>query len=162
MVRNFERFKNRSNSKNALKFASHLKLLFTTHIMKTFKQRLTSVLTISLISIFGFYCKADGQSNGSSQISIYILGSNSSNNHLRPQVPSRQRIDCFYENGYLHFNFTIPEGECLLTLINAETGESSQYNFNSNYPSVIYIGYIDNAEIIIDTDNGNTYQGFIN
>lgn len=129
--------------------------------MRTFKQRLTSVLIITLISITGFYSKADGQTNNSSQIAIFILGSNNSNNHLRPQAPSRQRIDCTYENGYLQFSFTVPEGECLLTLINNETDESTQYNFNSNYPSLIYIGYFDNAEIIIDTENGNTYQGFI-
>ncbi len=129
--------------------------------MKTFNQRLIAIIAIAFLGISVFSLKAQQQSSGNSQIPIYILGRDNSNRHMRPQAPSRQRIYCNYENGILYIEFNIPEGECLLTTNNIETNETTQYYFNSNFPAQINIGDISNAEIIISTSNGNTYQGFI-
>jgi len=129
--------------------------------MKTFNQRLITIIAIAFFIFSGFSLHAQQQSSGNSQIPIYIIGGDTSNKHMRPQAPSRQRIDCSYENGILYIEFKVSEGECLLSINNIETNEITQYYFNSNYPSQIYIGNINNAEIIISTSIGNTYQGYI-
>lgn len=79
---------------------------------------------------------------------------------LRPHKPSMQQICCYHENGILYIEFRVPEGTCNLTVTSSEQGVE-EYTIESSIPSEIYIGALDEFDIEIETENGNTYEGGI-
>lgn len=79
----------------------------------------------------------------------------------RPQLPSRQHVECVYVNGTLHFDFVIPEGEAVLTVTDGLTGISARYVFDTDTHAEVTIGYLSAASLEIHTDAGNTYAGTI-
>lgn len=79
----------------------------------------------------------------------------------RPQLPSRQHVECVYVDGTLHFDFVIPEGEAVLTVTDGLTGISAQYVFDTDAHAEVTIGYLSAASLEIHTDAGNTYTGTI-
>ena len=79
----------------------------------------------------------------------------------RPKIPSMQHIECWYEDGMLTLDFAIPEGDCVLTVTEEQTGMSSGYSFDSASTAQVYIGEIWNATIEINTENGHSYKGWL-
>ena len=56
----------------------------------------------------------------------------------------------------LTLDFAIPEGDCVLTVTEEQTGMSSGYSFDSAPTAQVYIGEIWNATIEINTENGHS------
>jgi|GEM_PF-1649199 hypothetical protein len=83
------------------------------------------------------------------------------NNNNKPKAPSMQHIECWYEDGMLTLDFAIPEGDCVLTVTEEQTGMSSGYSFDSAPTAQVYIGEIWNATIEINTENGHSYEGWL-
>ncbi len=79
----------------------------------------------------------------------------------RPKAPSMQHIDCMYADGNLYVTFAIPEGECTMTVTNQETGISLQYMFPTEESAEINVGTISSAYIELNTENGHSYEGWI-
>ena len=79
----------------------------------------------------------------------------------RPKLPTRQIIQCIYQNGSLNFQFAIPEGECQLTVTDMTTGFSRQYVFDSSADATVYVGALTQAHIEISTANGHEYEGWL-
>ena len=77
----------------------------------------------------------------------------------RPKAPSRQRISCHYTNGMLYIQFAVPEGNCELTVIDTENGDSQIYYFDSSVGAFINIGKLSSFELYITTEKGNSYFG---
>lgn len=77
----------------------------------------------------------------------------------RPKAPSRQHIECFYEEDSLHFQFEIPEGHCTLVVTDSMTGVSLTYDFDSGVYAIVNVGELSSAHIEITTANGNIYEG---
>lgn len=119
-----------------------------------------------LILIFGlsdqFAC-ATSSNTTTTQKTLIILKRDNANNHKRrPSVPSKQYINCAYNDGHLFLNFTIPEGECICYISDIRNGQTYCYYFDSSelYIDIEIIDIIDfNVEII--TEAGNTYCGYI-
>lgn len=105
------------------------------------------------------------QNANSSEISAtpvpVIITDTKTNPNGRPQLPSRQHVECVYADGTLHFDFVIPEGEALLTVTDGLTGISAQYVFDTDAHAEVTIGYLSAASLEIRTDAGNTYTGTI-
>ena len=81
--------------------------------------------------------------------------------NLRPQAPSRQFIDCFYENEQLFISFAIPEGEGFVTVTDCDSGSSETFTIDTSICSDIFIGDIESAVIDIQTSKGYLYQGIL-
>lgn len=96
-----------------------------------------------------------------SSTSIVIKDKKEKNEPVRPKAPSRQRIQCTYENGCLSFSFAIPEGECQLTVTDVTTGFARQYVFDSSADATINVGALTQAHIEISTANGHEYEGWL-
>lgn len=96
-----------------------------------------------------------------SSTSIVIYDKKEKNEPVRPKAPSRQRIQCAYENGCLSFSFAIPEGECQLTVTDVTTGFARQYVFDSSADATINVGTLTQAHIEISTANGHEYEGWL-
>lgn len=95
-------------------------------------------------------------SNASHPIIIY-----SGNQSQRPKAPSKQNISCYYDGENLDIDFEINEGICTLWVKNNDTAKSFQYSFDSSSVSSFYIGEIENGDITITTQLGNTYYGYL-
>ena len=87
------------------------------------------------------------------------VASTKSHKGHRPKAPSRQHIECFYEEDSLHFQFTIPEGHCSLVVTDVLTGISLTYDFDSDVYAIVHVGELSSANIEITTSNGNIYEG---
>lgn len=96
-----------------------------------------------------------------SSTSIVITDTKKDDKPGRPKAPSRQRIQCAYENGCLNFQFAIPEGECQLTVTDMTTGFARQYVFDSSADAAINVGTLTQAHIEISTANGHEYEGWL-
>ena len=70
-----------------------------------------------------------------------------------------QQVSCTYSDGYLYFEFAIPEGECQLLLKDLATGDTVAAGFNSASSEAVYVGYHSTASLTVTTSNGNTYSG---
>ena len=79
----------------------------------------------------------------------------------KPQSPEGQYIQCLYDGDNLNFWFAIPEGNCNLTVVDTDKGAVTWHFFDSSSESQIYVGTLWNAAISIDTEKGNTYEGFL-
>lgn len=78
----------------------------------------------------------------------------------RPKAPSLQQVTCVYDGEFLHFDFTIPEGKCTLTLTG---GVNTSCTFDSSELNAdVYVGDIsDETELTLMTEYGNQYSGTI-
>lgn len=61
-------------------------------------------------------------SNGNSKNAVAILLKDPTRNNNRPKAPSKQFIECWYGDGELSFDFTIPEGMCNLNVTDGKSG----------------------------------------
>lgn len=77
----------------------------------------------------------------------------------RPRSANRQHVYCNYTNGVLVIQFAISEGNCELTVIDTETGDSKIYYFDSISVAYINIGNLNSFELFITTEKGNSYYG---
>lgn len=77
----------------------------------------------------------------------------------RPRSANRQHVYCNYTNGVLVIQFAISEGNCELTAIETETGDSKIYYFDSFSAAFINIGNLNSFELFITTEKGNSYYG---
>lgn len=102
-----------------------------------------------------------GNNGGNSKPPIVIIVSPKPNPR-RPNIPSKQRIECTYFEENLTFAFEYPEGVCKLNVLDVETGLSTMYQFDSVNPNTpIHIGDINQAILEILTENGKIYEGFL-
>ena len=99
--------------------------------------------------------------DASAQPKPIIITQPKPNPNGRPQLPSRQHVECVYVDGTLHFDFVIPEGEAVLTVTDGLTGISARYVFDTDAHAEVTIGYLSAASLEIHTDAGNTYTGTI-
>ncbi|MDE5806969.1 MAG: hypothetical protein K2H76_02550 [Muribaculaceae bacterium] len=79
----------------------------------------------------------------------------------RPKTPSRQSIECIYSDETLYVSFFIPEGECTMTVTDAETGLSLQYLFPTEETAEIYVGSLNAAYFEFETEAGHAYEGWL-
>ena len=79
----------------------------------------------------------------------------------RRKTPSAQHINCMYADENLYITFAIPEGECTMTVTDQETGISLQYIFDTEETAEVYVGSLSSAYIELDTENGHSYEGWI-
>lgn len=87
---------------------------------------------------------------------------------IEPKVPPTffpnsnygQYVDCFYDGENLIFNFAISEGICNMTLTETEKGSVRWFVFDSSTEAIVYVGDIWNASIYINTEFGNSYEGW--
>lgn len=56
------------------------------------------------------------------------------------QTVVSENVECYYLNGYLHFNFQEPEGNANLSIIQIETGDAATSTFSTLSDPSIYIG----------------------
>lgn len=124
--------------------------------MKKFKQiiLLLSMFTMT-IPVFG----DDAEIGEDIYVDIDpISGNNQGTNPIgRPRSANRQQIHCHYNDGMLFIQFAISEGNCELTIVDNETGESVIYYFDSSIGSFINIGNINSFDLYIETEKGNFY-----
>lgn len=79
-----------------------------------------------------------------------------------PRLPSRQKIECSYEDGTLFISFGLPEGEAELKVLDEVNGDVIVAPFDTQVPLHYYIGEIDGEKKIeVTTANGNTYEGWL-
>lgn len=83
-------------------------------------------------------------------------------NSKHPHSPSLQHIECVYNQDELFITFTIPEGECVLSITDNTNGMAYQYYFDSSEDTAIWVGPLSSAHISIYTANGHTYEGDLN
>ena len=100
-------------------------------------------------------------SNGNSKNAVAILLKDPTRNNNRPKVPSKQFIECWYGDGELSFDFTIPEGMCNLNVTDGKSGFVYNYVFDSSEHAEVYVGNLEHADITITTALGHTYIGEI-
>lgn len=79
----------------------------------------------------------------------------------RPKAPSLQHIDCIYADENLYISFAIPEGDCNMTVTDMETGLSLQYVFDTEESAEIHVGTLSSAYLELETENGHSYEGWI-
>lgn len=80
----------------------------------------------------------------------------------RPKAPSAQTVEASYEDGYLYLNFKYSEGPAVLYVYDSEqTTLLSQHMLSTESETAIYIGYISDAYLLIETSNGHEYEGWI-
>lgn len=79
----------------------------------------------------------------------------------RRRTPSTQQIDCIYADENLYISFAIPEGECNMTVTDLETGLSLQYVFDTDESAEINVGSLSSAYLELETENGHSYEGWI-
>lgn len=96
-----------------------------------------------------------------SSTSIVIHDKKEKDTPIRPKSPSRQMIQCIYQDGQLSFSFAIPEGECQLTVTDMTTGFARQYVFDSSAEVSVNVGALTQAHIEISTANGHEYEGWL-
>ena len=80
-------------------------------------------------------------------------------NPLRPRTPSMQEVTCSYMDGYVCFDFAIPEGICDMVLTDLRSGETISATFDSESIEPIYVGVHETAEVSVTTANEHTYCG---
>lgn len=97
--------------------------------------------------------------NGNDAMPVTIKELKSSNS--RPKAPSMQFIECWYSDGYLSFDFNIPEGMCNLSVADKKSGFVYNYVFDSSEHAEVYVGNLEHADITITTASGHTYIGEI-
>lgn len=90
---------------------------------------------------------------------ITITDSGNQDKSHRPKKPSRQIITCYYQNGEMFFRFTVDEGLCDVTVTDLKTGMPQFFEIDSSEDSYIYVGNLETASIVINTEIGNTYSG---
>lgn len=100
-------------------------------------------------------------SNGNSKNAVAILLKDPMRNNNRPKAPSKQFIECWYGDGELSFDFTIPEGMCNLNVTDGKSGFVYNYVFDSSEHAEVYVGNLEHADITITTALGHTYIGEI-
>lgn len=100
-------------------------------------------------------------SNGNSKNAVAILSKDPTRNNNRPKAPSKQFIECWYGDGELSFDFTIPEGMCNLNVTDGKSGFVYNYVFDSSEHAEVYVGNLEHADITITTALGHTYIGEI-
>ncbi|ROS82014.1 hypothetical protein EEK90_12245 [Muribaculaceae bacterium Isolate-036 (Harlan)] len=100
-------------------------------------------------------------SNGNSKNAVAILLKDPTRNNNRPKAPSKQFIECWYGDGELSFDFTIPEGMCNLNVTDGKSGFVYNYVFDSSEHAEVYVGNLEHADITITTALGHTYIGEI-
>lgn len=118
------------------------------------------ILSIATIILFG--CPLNLIANTPTIASEnIIIWPGKGNNPKRPKLPTRQIIQCIYQNGSLYFQFAIAEGECQLTVTDMTTGFARQYVFDSSADATINVGTLTQAHIEISTANGHEYEGWL-
>lgn len=127
--------------------------------MKTFLKITFSVAFI--LSAFTATATDSNTTDENSQPKPVIIQDIPVQPEMRPRTPIVQQIECFYESGYLFFEFYIPEGNCTLIITNLQTGTTKQYNFDSSDETQVYVGVLEEAYIEIITASGNTYGGHL-
>ena len=121
---------------------------------------LVLMMAICLISPLGFQAQDQNSQGGKPNATkVPIKNKKEPSPIARPHAPSRQQIDCYYLDGILYIEFLLPEGECQMT-VTYDCG-IEDYLFSSTIPSEIYMGELDEFDIEIETENGNTYEGGI-
>lgn len=131
--------------------------------MKIKKLALLSPAVLMLFSsavLMG--AEGNGDKKETPKTSTVVIAMKKEVSPFRPKAPSRQSIDCTYYDGTLSVAFLIPEGECTMTVTDNETGMSLQYIFSTEEAAEIYVGPLDSAYIEFDTENGNSYEGWLN
>ena len=101
----------------------------------------------------------NGGTNTKKDFTIRLPLNPNPNTSHRPKAPSRHEVNCIYYDGYLTFEFAIPEGECELILSDLSTGEIVAADFDSAMSEPIYVGYHSTASLTVTTTNGHTYTG---
>lgn len=101
------------------------------------------------------------QSSGKASRTPIVIHQTRMHKGSRPKAPSRQHVECFYEDGIMTVSFLIPEGDCVMTVTDNVNGETSYYDFESGSPVEISVGELDEATIQIDTALGYTYTGIL-
>lgn len=80
--------------------------------------------------------------------------------HKRPNMPSRQIVECIYDGDALTIDFVFSEGVCEVMLTELSSGMSTQYIIDSSaLTSTFSVGIIDDVAITVTTENGNIYGG---
>ncbi len=122
----------------------------------------TLILTVGILSV-PLMSGAAGESRPVSNGSRILLQRHSSRNpHMRPNAPSRQLIDCTYNEGLLTFNFTFSEGMCDVYLTEISTGMTEVYSIDSSdLTASVYVGTIESLSIEIVTEQGHSYVGIL-
>ena len=114
---------------------------------------LVLMMAICLISPLGFQAQDQNSQGGKPNATkVPIKNKKEPSPIARPHAPSRQQIDCYYLDGILYI-------ECQMT-VTSDCG-IEDYLFSSTIPSEIYMGELDEFDIEIETENGNTYEGGI-
>ena len=76
----------------------------------------------------------------------------------RPRIPSRQVVTCSYDGQYLCFDFTVPEGECNVTVTEWFSNAVQNYTIDSSELSAdVYVGELYESTVTLTTANGHTY-----
>ncbi|MDE5572362.1 MAG: hypothetical protein K2I94_01205 [Muribaculaceae bacterium] len=127
--------------------------------MKSLKQILLLLTFLTTIPVFGDNVYDEDEEFINIDIDPIKDNNKGTNPIGRPRSVNQQRIHCHYTNGTLFIQFTITEGNCELTVIDNETGESSFYNFDSSIGAFINIGNINSFDLYIETEKGSTYFG---
>lgn len=126
------------------------------------KTKLKSGLTLALaLTLNASFAQVNNSDKTAKEPSKIIIERSDKKPLTRPQMPSRQHIECLYAGGSLSFFFAVPEGECVLTVTDSASGISMQYYFDSADSAEIYVGEIETGSINISTANGNEYVGLI-
>lgn len=125
-------------------------------------SKLVIQLFIPILGLTGQFVNAENAESATHpQKTLIILKRENANNHKRrPNAPNRQYIDCTYNEGHLHINFTIPEGECTCYITDIINNHTYSYYFDSSELFIdIEINDIIDFNVEITTGNGNVYNG---
>ncbi len=124
-------------------------------------HKITTLLAIAIISLAN-YAQTPAQPHPTTKKEV-------SNSHIRlraekvnvtkrPQAPSRQIIECDYNDGYLAFDFAISEGECEVLLTEYITEAEQSYIIDSSdCYAEIYVGVLYESTVTLTTESGAVY-----
>lgn len=123
-------------------------------------MQIIRLTVLIIVSVFCLQTQADDNKEASSNVSIYFLKRGGDGRTDKPRMPSRQCVYGIYDGENLYIEFSIPEGMCDMA-VSDSYGFEQTYQFDSNSPSVTYVGEVETAEITITTSCGNVYEGSI-
>lgn len=122
----------------------------------------TSIFVMSFLAFSFNSSRAEGSKKDQTPKPVKVeIKKMSQNVSHRPKAPSLQQIDCIYADENLYISFAIPEGDCNMTVTDLATGLSVQYVFDTEESAEIHVGTLSSAYLELETENGHSYEGWI-
>lgn len=126
------------------------------------KKTLLLVIVFFQICLFSLNAQTNSGSTSSGSVVVITPVKDLPGVALRPRMPSLQEVYATFEDGYLTISFKLSEGSAYL-YVYGEDEAAPRYTagFSTITETTLYLGDISNAYLLIETEYGNGYEGWI-